>query len=383
MKTENSSGNERVWNFTDLKQGRQIPAGSSGGWVRLKVRRDSGGAPLHEIEIHNGALTFTVLPERGLDIGEIVLRGEKMSWERSGGYLLHPDRVDLTADGGTGWLRGFYAAVASIGPELFGTPGEGYTLHGTGSYSPADPDSIKVREKEEGWVLEGSVQVAGYGNKPQFAKWVRLYSRWGSECLLREETTTNLTDDVLTLDDGFHIQLSGSFLHAGGRYVLPVQREAMLLRDSAPPEADPLRIAPLSEGPSPIRCYQYVPEAVQDLEERPELRAYLEAMPLRRSVTAEMIVNASGDAAGFAIRPLASFPRSLIAKEIAEDGFLFALEPCRTRPNRMSQKHADGEAYFLPPGGSDTTYCLIGVTREETLIRDLESKIHHGRSSAV
>ncbi|WP_164472761.1 DUF4432 family protein [Cohnella candidum] len=378
MRTENSNGNESLWRWDELQRRREIPVGAAGGRASLKVRRDAGGATLHEIELHNGALTFTVLPERGLDIGEIVLDGEKMSWERGDSCLLHPDRVDLTAGGGTGWLQGFYAAVASIGPELFGTPGEGYTLHGTGSYSPADLRSIAVWADEEGLTFEGSVSVVGYGERPQFGKRVRLFTRWGSECLLREETTTNLSDRALTLDDGYHVQLCGPFLHEGGRYVLPVSSEAMLLRDNAPPEEDPLRIPPISEGLSPIRCYQYVPEAVRGLEERAELRDYVEAMPQRAGFAAEMVVNASGDAAGYVIRPLSAFPRSLIAKEISEYGFMFALEPCRTRPNRMSQKHTDGEAFILPPGGSDTTQCLIGVTQDRSLIGDLEKKIHRG-----
>ncbi|GMK41101.1 hypothetical protein PCCS19_41570 [Paenibacillus sp. CCS19] len=87
------------------------------------------------IELSNGRLSFHVLPERGMDVGEISLESERMSWERSEDYLLHPSNVDLQAAGGTGWLNGFYGAVASIGPELFGTPGEGFTLHRSGSYS--------------------------------------------------------------------------------------------------------------------------------------------------------------------------------------------------------------------------------------------------------
>jgi hypothetical protein len=185
---------------------------------------------------------------------------------------------------------------------------------------------------------------------------------------------------VMTVDDGYHVQLSGPFLQGGGRYVLPVAVDAMLLRDSAPPEADPLVIPPLSAGPAPIRCYQYVPEAVHGLEDMPDIGDYMPDLNSDKGITAEMVVSGDNGAAGFVIRPLSCFPRSLIAKEIADGGYMFALEPCRTRPNRMSQKHADGEAFILGPGETETTQCLIGVSQDRALIRALEQRI---RESAL
>ncbi|MNT59491.1 hypothetical protein D3C72_1970080 [compost metagenome] len=93
-----------------------------------------------------------------------------------------------------------------------------------------------------------------------------------------------------------------------------------------------------------------------------------------KGITAEMIVNRDSSGTGYLIRPLACFPRSLIAKEIS-DSFMFALEPCRTRPNVMSQKILDGEAFSLEPGDSTLTQCLIGVSRESATICQLEQTI--------
>lgn len=91
-------------------------------------------------------------------------------------------------------------------------------------------------------------------------------------------------------------------------------------------------------------------------------------------ITAEMIVNDANSAAGYVIRSLDCFPRSLIAKEINES-FMFSFEPCRTRPNRMSQKHIDGEAFFLQPHSTTTTQRIIGVTKNKRLIEALEKSI--------
>lgn len=364
----------KCWRLSDLRDRSEIALPHGGSLV---FRRMRGGDGIEQpiLVLGNGRLTFTVLPERGMDVGELTLDGEAMSWERDGRHLLHPDSVDLTADGGTGWLRGFYGAVASIGPELFGTPGEGYTLHGTASYSPAAADSVAVFCDDEGLTVEGVVDVRGYGRAPVFRKRIAMTAVWRSGALLRTETTENMSASPVTLDDGYHIQLSGPYLHEGGRYVLPAPARSLLLRDSAPPEPDPLEIVPRADGRAPIRCYQYVPAAVEGLEAVAELRRIVPRLRQRElGVTAEMLVNRAAAAAAYVVRPLSCWPRSLLAKEVG-DAFMFALEPCRTRPNRMSQKHIDGEAFVLGPGERAVSECIIGVTRDPATIGDLTRRI--------
>jgi hypothetical protein len=309
-----------------------------------------------------------------MEIGDIWLAGEKMSWDRNSAFLKHPDHVSMQDRNGTGWMDGFYSAAATIGPELFGTPGEGYTLHGTSSYSLADPDSIVITYDEEGVKIEGKVVCRGYSPNPVFEKEICIRSMWNSSILLREETTLNVSNTDLTLDDGYHIQLSGTYLHNGGRYVLPATKQDLLLRDGSPREKDPLRIPGISEGHQPIRCYQYVPKRVVGLDEINEITPYLAFLLYDIGITAEMVVNHTSSAAGFVIRPLDCFPRSLIAKEIGES-FMFSFEPCRTRPNRMSQKHIDGEAFTLSPRTKALSQCIMGVTRDHQLIQVLEESI--------
>ncbi|MGG1516576.1 DUF4432 family protein [Paenibacillus oryzisoli] len=357
---------------SDLRE-QEIRHLPQGGSVKKWSISDAVHAELPVIQIHNGYLAFTVLPARGMEIGEIRNEEELMSWERSSTFLQHPEHVSLQERQGTGWLNGFYSAVATIGPELFGTPGEGLTLHGTSSYSPARSDTIRITYGTEGIWIEGEVVCAGYGDKPLFVKQIRIFTAWHTSLLLREEFTENISSEVQTLDDGYHIQLSGSYLYGGGRYVLPAKRESLLIRDGAPREDDPLRIPSRDEGPQPIRCYQYVPEPVCGLVHIDELGAYIGKLQ-SRELTAEMMVDHGNHAAGFIIRPLSSYPRSLIAKEIGES-FMFSFEPCRTRPNRMSQKHIDGEAFILLPGAGAFTQCIIGVTKKVSTIEALEKCI--------
>lgn len=341
-----------------------------GSYVEKLAFTDSCGSEIGVVTIFNGRLRFTVLLERGMDIGDIFYQEEKVSWERDTKFLLHPDNVDLFNNEAKGWLNGFYGAVASIGPEVFAAPAEGYTIHGTGSYSQTRGDSVSVEYDDCAMAIEGVVPVKGYGGAGVFEKRIRLYTQYDSEAILREETTQNLTDAVRVLDDGLHIQLSGSFMQDGGEYVLPVQEHEMLLRDSAEKEMDAMAVKPLKDGKEPIRCYQYVPERVRGLESIAGIAEYLPAMDDLRGITAEMLVSNREDTAAYVIRPLKDFPRSLVAKENGES-FMFCFEPCRTRPNRMSQKITDGEVFYLQPHLCVTTRCLIGVTKNREAIKKL------------
>jgi hypothetical protein len=345
-----------------------------GGHIERHNFSDNYGSKITILTVNNGLLTFSILLERGMDIGEINYNEEKVSWERDSKYLLHPDNVNLGDNNGTGWIKGFYPAVAAIGPELFGTPGEGYTLHGTGSYSPAARESVHIFCDEKEITVTGTIPVKGYHNNPIFEKKLKIISKYESPVILREETTTNLSDNIVVLDDGLHIQMSGKYLFEGGRFILPVKTRYLLLRDSAPEEADPLYINPLNNGNQTLRCYQYVPEPVSGLEDISEINEFLLLLQNKSGITAEMIINHKKDTASYVIRPLDCFPRSLIAKEIS-DCAMFSFEPCRTRPNRMSQKITDGEAYFLEPGAESKTQCLIGITKDHETIATLETTI--------
>lgn len=349
----------------------QLP---NGGSLAKRHFRDAKGMSITILELSNGSLSFSVIPERGMDVGEIRLGSDKMSWDRSERYLLHPANVDLEEGEGTGWLNGFYGAVASIGPELFGTPGEGFTLHGSASYSLAVPESVQVTWDEESIHIQGQVSVSDQAGGALFAKRVVMSTRWGSSVILREERTTNVSGVTQVIDDGYHIQLSGTYVYQGGRYVLSVRSHELLLRDSAPPEEEPFRIPSIATGQSPLRCYQYVPRPVNGLHQFEELAPHLARMDLSRGITAEMIINDANTQAGFVVRPLIDFPRSLIAKQIGAS-FMFAIEPCRTRPNRMSQKKADGEALYVRPGKFADSHCIIGLSNCTADIAQLESFI--------
>lgn len=345
-----------------------------GGYVVLEVVTDCFGSRMHQLTVSNSRLVYTVILERGMDIGELRLDGEKISWERDARYLLHPEHVDLTDNVYSGWDSGFYAAVAAIGPEIFGTPDEVRTVHGTGSYSPALPESVRLSWDERQITLEGNVPLRGYEAAPVYDKIIRIVTCYGAATLLREDTIRNLTDAVQPVDDGYHIQLAGAYMSEGGSYILPVPPGKMLLRDAAPPEADPCAVYDSGTRLDPIRCYQYVPEPVDGLAALPLVRDYSNDIEGDSELTAEMLVNTGQDTATYVIRSLRCYPRSLIAKRAIED-WMYALEPCKTRPNSLKQKTIDGEIVYIGPHGQSTGWIILGATHDPQEIATLTQMI--------
>lgn len=344
-------------------------------YAEMSVIRDCYEREIHILMISNGRLSLSVIPERGMDIGEIFLDGEKVSWNKGREALLHPESVDLREEGG--WDKGFYAAVASLGPELFGTPDEIRTVHGTGSYSPADLTSLCVFWEENQICVKGSVSVKGYQERPVYEKEILIRLGARSTAFAREDRTRNLTGERQPLDDGFHIQLAGRFMAQGGSYVLPVSQGNMLLRDGAPREADAKEIYDFNQELVPIRCYQYVPGIVHGLQDLGELKAYADLIKGGEGLTAEMLVNRRRNKAAYVIRPLISYPRSLIAKRAVGEP-MYSLEPCRTRPNSLRQKEIDGELVWLEPYKTDDSWILIGVSEDRHFLSEMIRLINEG-----
>ncbi len=357
--------------FDELQAGARIKL-PFGSFIEKRIFIDTYGGKIHILDISNGTLTFSILFERGMDIGEIYLDSEKITWNRSKNYLLHPNHVSLYENGG--WEKGFYAAVAALGPEIFGTPDETRTAHGTGSYSQTDLHSIQISWDQEQISIDGIVPIKGYGAEPIYEKSIQILTKFNSPLLIRKDVTRNLTGEKQVLDDGYHIQFSGEFVSKGGKYILPVAKNKMLLRDSAPAEENPCDVYEFSSTLDPIRCYQYVPEQVSGLEEVTELRAYPDYTKGNGEITAEMIVNTEKSVAAFVIRPLDCFPRSLIAKRAITEP-MYALEPCKTRPNSHRQKTIDGETIWLEPYAQASSWILLGAVRNIPSISLLESLI--------
>jgi len=108
--------------------------------VRKSVLDDGAGRGMRVIDVNTATgLRFTVLPDRGMDIGECTYKGIPISFVSKTGYV-SPFLYDPR---GTGFLRSFTAGLlTTCGYTHIGPPcddsGEPLGLHGRATALPAD-----------------------------------------------------------------------------------------------------------------------------------------------------------------------------------------------------------------------------------------------------
>jgi hypothetical protein len=129
-----------------------------------------------------GALDFTVLIDRSLDIGPLSWRGTKVGWESPAGFR-HPAGHDPHADEGRGFNRLFSGFLVTGGLEHIRQPKDGHPLHGSLPFTPA---TLMASGKADGVLFcEGEVSQPGFRLKR------RIEARVGGSSLTIDDMVEN------------------------------------------------------------------------------------------------------------------------------------------------------------------------------------------------
>jgi len=103
------------------------------------------------IEIDNGTMKITVIPDRGMNVLEAVAGNVRLGWDSPVDEVVNPAFIELNGRGGLGWLEGFNELVTRCGYEWVGHPGEDngelLTLHGRAANIPASRVVLQIDEK--------------------------------------------------------------------------------------------------------------------------------------------------------------------------------------------------------------------------------------------
>src|SRR5437870_5014081 len=103
----------------ELKLPREV------GWsISKRVLRGGLRDGVDVIEVHNGALGFTIVPTRGMGIWKGNYRGLALGWDSPVRGPVHPKFVNLLDRGGLGWLNGFDEWIVRCGLDSNGAPGD-------------------------------------------------------------------------------------------------------------------------------------------------------------------------------------------------------------------------------------------------------------------
>src|SRR5713101_1816854 len=125
--------------------------------IRKRTLRGGLRDGIDLIEVHNGALAFSVLPTRGMGIWRGEYHGDGLGWRSPVSGPVHPQFVHPNNRGGLGWLDGFDEWVCRCGLASNGPPGEDVytdrngqtvksqlTLHGRIASLPANFVEVRV-----------------------------------------------------------------------------------------------------------------------------------------------------------------------------------------------------------------------------------------------
>lgn len=192
--------------------------------IAVGERTDGPARGVRTLDVQTGSgLSFTVLPERGMDIGEARLNGVPLAWHSAMG-IVHPSRYERE---GRGWERSFAGGLlATCGLDNIGMAstdeGTPYPQHGRINHIPATHVRHDGTWQGEEYLLtiEGRVrQVTLFGENLLLAR--RIETALGADTIAVTDTVTNegyRPEPILLLH---HINLGFPVLAATSELILP------------------------------------------------------------------------------------------------------------------------------------------------------------------
>src|SRR5436305_7768990 len=147
-----------VWLDTFAAGPGDVPMESLAAWsIRKRTLRGGLRDGVDLVEVDNGALSFSVLPTRGMGLWRGAYRGLLLGWRAPVVGPVHPKFVNVADRGGLGWLAGFDELLCRCGLASNGPPGEDVhtdaqgntcraqlTLHGRIANLPAQAVEARV-----------------------------------------------------------------------------------------------------------------------------------------------------------------------------------------------------------------------------------------------
>jgi hypothetical protein len=298
------------------------------------------------VEVHNGALSFCVLPTRGMGLWHGEYHGHFLGWRSPVCGPVHPKFVNLTDKGGLGWLAGFDELLCRCGLASNGPPGEDVvadkhggttrthlTLHGRIANLPAGYVEVRVG-------LDPPFELSVIGRVEEaslFGPRLRLTAAFttapGSNRLVIHDVVENRSARPAEFQMLYHLNVGPPLLGPGSRVIAPVREVAPLTARAA----DGIDTYGTYAGPTAAFAEQvYAYDLLPD--------------PSGRSPV--ILSNAAADL-GLAVRMShAELPCFTVWKNTAavEDGYVTGLEPATNYPNFKSFEREKGRVRLLPPG---------------------------------
>jgi hypothetical protein len=341
----------RTWTLTDVAGDVWLDSFAVGNdslrlatphdWsIRKRTLRGGLRDGIDVIEVHNGALSYTVLPTRGMGLWRGEYRGNFLGWHAPVAGPVHPRFVSLTERGGIGWLAGFDEWLCRCGLAWNGPPGEDgvtrtpLTLHGCIANLPAHYVEVRVGlDPPHELSVVGQVAESGLflGNL-QLTSTVTTVP--GSHRLVIHDVVENRAALPAEMQLLYHCNVGPPFLEGGSRVMAPFRELAPLTARAA----EGIDTYDAYCGPTTGFAEQvYIYDPLTDASGK----------------TLALLYNATADR-GLALRwNRHELPCFTVWKNTAAvaDGYVTGLEPATNYPNFKTFERQQGRVRVLPPGG--------------------------------
>ncbi len=306
--------------------------------------------------------TFTVLPDRGLDISRASYRGINLVYLSANGEV-HPAYYDPR---GLEWLHVFFGGLlTTCGLTYFGAPGkdgeEELGLHGR--YTGLAADSVNDLTRWEGDELRlevsGTVEdVTLFGTKLRLER--RISTATGRKSLVLEDRVTNFGYErssitvLYHVNAGFPLLDDGAYLAVSGREVLPYTEESATGLDEHLHFSAPLPA---------YREQNFLHTLAADGD------GYAYAAVINRNLELALFLKVRADTLPF----LSEW------KMMAEGDYVVGVEPCNVQIMNRRELRRKGMLPFLEPGESRRMELEIGVLDGAEEIGAFERRIEQLR----
>jgi hypothetical protein len=299
------------------------------------------------IEVHNGALYFTVMPTRGMGLWRGEYHGNLLGWQAPLQGPVHPSFVQLADRGGLGWLGGFDEWLCRCGLSWNGPPGEDrytdkagrarrdlLTLHGRIANTPAHYVEVRVS-------LDPPFELSVLGHVEEaslFSPRLHLTSTCttvpGSNRVVIHDRIENRGGEPAEMELLYHCNLGPPFLGSGSRVVAPVREMAPInARAAEGMDTFDTFLGPTAGFAEQVYCYDLLADGA----------GHTLAMLYNRAADRGLVLR-------FNQRELPCFTVWRNTGALA-DGYVTGLEPATNFPNFRGFERQQGRVKLLPPGG--------------------------------
>ncbi len=290
------------------------------------------------VHVHNGALSYSILPTRGMGLWRGDYRGQPLGWQAPIVGPVHPRSVDPGDRGGLGWIGGFDEWLCRCGLASNGPPGKDgdtpLSLHGRIANTAAHHVEVRVS-------LDPPHEISVIGQVDEAALFfghLRLTATFttipGSNRVVVHDVVENRSPKPAELQMLYHCNVGPPFLEGGSRILVPTREMA----PQTPRAAEGINTfdtyaAPMVGFAEQVYLYEPVADAAGH--------------------SLALLYNAKGDrgcCVRFGVKELPCFTVWKCSQSV-EEGYVTGLEPATNFPNFKAFERQQGRVKVLPPGG--------------------------------